>query len=140
MKALLFLLFLAAPARAETIFDRMVGVFGSTQSEEFYCSRNPSSLSFSADRSRATFTFLRPAKIYNGSIVASVSYTVIGSDDDSITMTLDGEERRTDAGEQVVWVLHPIDRPDGFCWGRTDWDPKACVGREVRCPGAPGIS
>ncbi len=116
------------------IFDEIESHrFGSLASPDSTCARAPHRIRFSPDRSRATFHWAADITSYLGEQNREAGYTVLGYDDTAITMQLDGEQRRTASGEAVVWILRPITRPEGYCWGRTDWPTGRCVGAHIRC-------
>ena len=118
------------------IFEALEGqLFGGLTSVDSSCAKAPHRIRFSHDRSRATFNWAADITSYLGERAREARYTVLGHDDTTITMQLDGEQRRTASGEAVVWILSPITRPEGYCWGRTDWPAGRCVGAHIRCEG-----
>jgi hypothetical protein len=62
----------------------------------------------------------------------TVRYRVLQSEP-NLRMVIEGETRKTAAGEPVVWDLVLLSN-DQFCWHRTDWSPGACTKAIVRCP------
>mgnify|MGYP006188860453 FL=1 len=121
------------------IFEDMESYrFGSLVNLDSTCARAPHRIRFSPDRSRATFNWAADITSYLGERAREARYTVLGHDDTTITMQLNGEQRRTASGEAVVWILRPITRPEGYCWGRTDWPAGRCAWTQIRCePPAP---
>ena len=106
--------------------------------QDMQCDENPHSVSFDADRTRASFDWQGPMINYLGEVDQQGTYDVIDSDATSITMYLHGEARRTEDGRPVIWILRLIEGGDAYCWDRTDWDPPRCTHLHVRCePPAP---
>ena len=130
---------LAPPAAgAQTVFDRMTGVFGSLEGHGT-CRTNPHTITFSADRTRLRATWEVPTRTYRDRFETSAEYVVVAHDDTGITVRLEDEPRMTADGRPVVWIARPITRPAGYCWGRTDWPPGRCENVRIRC-GAPALS
>ncbi len=121
-------------ARAEDgIFSRLTGTYGSPDDPSQACATNPEHVTFSADGSRLLIDFGTPVLDYLGQDRTHAGYDVLAQDAAGVTVLLDGEERTTDAGEPVVWIMRPTTAPDGYCWGRTDWPVMRCPHRMVRC-------
>jgi len=59
-------------------------------------------------------------------------YQVMYAEKNMITTVIDGEERRTDAGDRVVWVL-VLNNPASYHWRRTDWKAEVRTAEIVRC-------
>lgn len=128
----LALMLAAAPARAD-IFDDLSGRFGSTFSPNT-CARNPHRVAFDASRSRAHFVWDQPITDFRGEERLEGSYEVLGHDDSSVTMRIEGETRLTDDGAPVIWIMRRVAALDGYCWGRTDWPAGRCENVTIRCP------
>jgi hypothetical protein len=103
------------------------------------CRNNPTTIRFSPDKSRATFSTAAPITAYNGEQATEFGYDVHSFDQDGIAMSLDNEQRLTPFGKPVIWVLKPL--PDHmFCWGRTDWPSTGCLAVHISCPAEIPIS
>jgi len=111
------------------IFSKVVGTWewadrvGTAES-------NPHTIKFVDENKAAVFSLANPIKSQDGTTKRSYTYKVLYSGEHSITMFLDGETRKTDAGDLVIWVLM-LKTPDVYCWRRTDWPPQGCT-KEVR--------
>ena len=105
-----------------------------------HCDENPHSVRFDTARSMSWFDWRGPMTNYLGEIDQQGVYDVLDSDESSITMYLHGEQRRTDAGEPVVWILRMLDGGEAYCWDRTDWAPPQCTHLHIRCHGPAPIS
>lgn len=128
----------AGAARAEgDIFSRLTGTYGSPDDPAQACATNPEHVTFSADGSRLLIDFETPVIDYLGQDRTQAGYDVLGQDSAGVTVLLDGEQRVTDAGEPVVWIMRPTSAPDGYCWGRTDWPVMRCPHQMVRCTADP---
>ncbi|NBZ86574.1 hypothetical protein [Stagnihabitans tardus] len=117
------------PAKAD-IFDRLSGSFGVPDLPEESCAENPAFSHFTADRSRVTFSWVRPVVSYTGAMITSYGGTVVATAPDSITMRRDNETRRDPSGALVLWIMRAT--PEGYCWTRSDWPPDECL-PTVRC-------
>lgn len=96
-------------------------------------SHNPHSLRFSVDGSKLFLDYLNPRVDADGKRIVGADYDVESIEATRARMRLIGEDRRTDAGELVVWdlVVLPAER---YCWRRTDWAEDACTAPLTRCP------
>ena len=134
--ALLAPCLLPAPVAAQASpFDVLTGTFGASYLLEESCRKNPHTVRFTDGQSRARFDWQTPIMGYDDQPRSHSEYTVVGLDGDGIIMALDGESRITASGAPVVWILRPVQRPDGYCWGRTDWPAARCIALHLRCPG-----
>ena len=135
MRALILFFLLTAPtlAQAENVFDRAAGLYGNADPSEQSCATNPHQLSFSDSPPHADFRLAMPVTAYDGSVSDHFRYDIITHDDNSITMRLEGESRRTVTGERVIWILRLTSDPQGYCWGRTDWPLLRCEHPATRC-------
>jgi hypothetical protein len=95
------------------------------------CDENPHYISFSPDRKTAYFRVAKPFE-NEGKMVSEYSYTVLYSEGATIAMLLNGETRRTDFGDRVVWVLI-LKNPTTYTWRRTDWVPSNSTADVGRC-------
>lgn len=127
----LILVFPANAVRAD-VFDRLTGEFGNLRGADT-CAANPHRIRFSDDRTQAFFTWQGPMWSYRSLWEREAVYSVLSYDANGVVMRLEHESRLTDAGETVVWIARPIDRPEGYCWGRTDWPSQKCANAHVRC-------
>lgn len=89
------------------------------------CENNPQTLSFSADLKTMTYVFADGL---------SATYNILYWSEGSFTSIIEGEERKTDAGDLVVWQLK-LAADESFCWRRTDWPSYACTAPWVPCAG-----
>jgi hypothetical protein len=117
----------------EDIFSRLTGTFGAAFRDDISCAVSPHDVTFAPDRSRAHFILSMPRLDYLGEVRTEAHYTVLAHDETGITMVLDGEQRLTDAGAPVVWIMRPAAGLDGYCWGRTDWPRGRCEHLMLRC-------
>lgn len=132
----LILLLSAAPALAEEDpFFRLSGTFGRPFTADSDCQTNPHTVRFLQGNHRARFEWPNLVEDYEGKPRVFAEYSVQGLDGNGIIMALDGESRLTEAGEPVVWIMRPVARPDGYCWGRTDWPAARCIAVTLRCKG-----
>ena len=132
-------LLLAVPAWAD-VFDDAAGTWGLPADAELTCALNPHVIAFSGDHARASFRWHGPMINYLGEVDQEGDYTVMAHGPDWIRLALDGEARRTVAGDPVVWIFRLRDAGARYCWGRTDWPADACIDRYARCPEPPPIS
>jgi hypothetical protein len=63
---------------------------------------------------------------------AEVVYQVLYAEKNKITMLIEGEKRRTDFDDRVIWVL-VLNNPNSYQWRRTDWKPDERTKEIVRC-------
>jgi hypothetical protein len=100
------------------------------------CDTNPHTISFTPDRRYMLLTFAKPVKSAVGVTQDTFRYEVRGSTRSSIRGFLQGETRRTDRGDLVVWDLVLTSR-DSYRWHRTDWADGSYTPKVVRCRAAP---
>ena len=77
-------------------------------------------ITFSDDFSRAMFTFGTPFTDKEGDSYSEYFYEVRGSDENSITLFLEDEDRTAPDGSLVVWILE-LDSNDVFVWKMSHW-------------------
>ena len=132
---LILALLTAAPALADGgIFSRLEGVYGAAEDEELSCATNPHRLSFTQSPPHAVLKWKEEWVQSSGLLSDIAVYDLIQVTDTEVVMRLEGEHRRTDAGDRVIWVMRPNEDFTGYCWGRTDWPVVRCVWPQVRCP------
>ncbi|OUR65494.1 hypothetical protein A9Q79_00410 [Methylophaga sp. 42_25_T18] len=79
---------------------------------------------FSNDNRTAYFGRPIPPIDDEGNPISSYTYQVLYNDENSITMIVNGEDRLTETGDRMVWVLIMIDS-DHFTWRATHWNMDA---------------
>lgn len=84
-------------------------------------------ISFTPDHGRAQLQYYKDGK---ASEPFESDYTVLYAEGNSITMLLDFEDRRTENGDRVIWVLKVKNR-NVYCWRRTDMASDECS-RDIR--------
>ncbi|MBI1220357.1 MAG: hypothetical protein GC186_17620 [Rhodobacteraceae bacterium] len=126
-------LLLAAPAGAQTVFDRAVGLYGSAVNPAESCTQNPHRLDFMAAPPHALFHWAHPAPDASGQMRDRERYDILDYDDGSITLRREGDPQVTADGHLPIWILRLTSTPAGYCWGRTDWPSVRCERQAVRC-------
>jgi hypothetical protein len=126
---LLFLLTSAATAQAQDIFDSLRGQYGSATDPATSCASNPHDLNFMANPPHALFTWDKPRA--DGAV--DQRYDLLNHSPTTLTLRLEGDTRRTDAGAPPIWILRLTSQPQGYCWGRADWPDVHCEDQQVRC-------
>jgi len=91
---------------------------------EHTCALDPQTIAFSPDRATMKFTWMTSGTL--------ATYRVLYFEGDTLTAYIEGEDRLTEHGDRVIWVLKLQDK-DHFCWRRTDWPSHACTQDQVRC-------
>jgi hypothetical protein len=86
---------------------------------------NPYTIVFTDKNRAAVFTLNNPSKRIDGRSGNTYTYKILHHDEKSITMSLDGETRKTQTGDFVVWTIVLIE-PDVYCWRRSDWQLTSC--------------
>ena len=61
-----------------------------------------------------------------------VTYMILDESSHVLRTQIDGEDRRTERGDIVVWDLVMLSQ-NGFCWHRTDWPAGSCTKVLRRC-------
>lgn len=120
-----------APDDAAALFNQLPGKWAPLQDGKFDCS-DAQVISFSKDRSTATFAFTKPFKNDDGQTVSAAVYKVLRVKGPSITLFLNGEKRETAGGDPIVWTLVLI-RDDAYVWRQTDWGAGESTIPFVRC-------
>jgi hypothetical protein len=133
IRALVLLTLFATPAGAQSVFDRAAGLYGSATNPAESCAVNPHHLDFMAAPPHAIFTWAHPVQDHVGQTRSHARYDILGYDENSITLRLEGQDLHTDSGGQAIWILRLTSNPEGYCWGRTDWPDVRCVEPAVRC-------
>jgi hypothetical protein len=107
------------------------GSWGFTEGEDT-CSANPHEISFSQDRMFLDVQTRVPIEGARGRTESEFRYRILSYTGSSIRLELEGETRKTKAGEPVVWDLI-LRGSDEYCWQRSDWPRGACTKPVVRC-------
>ena len=131
--ALLFLLSSLTAAMAQDSFGTFRGQYGSAADPATSCAANPHTLDFMAYPPHALFNWTKPVADPSGQMVTGERYDLLDHSDSTLTLRLEGDPRRTDAGGAPIWILRQTTQPDGYCWGRTDWPDVHCEDQQVRC-------
>lgn len=113
------------------VFRLAVGTWDWTGTDGF-CRDNPHTITFSPDRKFMILTFAKPDTGDDGQIQQTYRYEIRGHTKNSVRGFIEGEDRRTDAGELVVWDL-VLMSPDEYRWHRTDWDEGGFTKGVLRC-------
>ena len=131
--AVCLILLLAAPAGAQTVFDRAAGLYGSVENPAQSCTQNPHRLSFMAAPPHALFRWAQPAPDASGQMRDHERYDILDYDAGSITLRREGDPQMTADGNPPVWILRLTQNPAGHCWGRADWPVVRCERLALRC-------
>lgn len=117
--------------RSSGPFTQLVGKWAPLVEGKVDCA-DSQTISFSKDLSVAAFQFSKPFKDDNGKEVRAVTYKILSVSDNTITMFLNGEKRRTNGGDPIVWTLVLI-RENAYVWRQTDWGPGDSTVPFLRC-------
>ena len=130
--------FIATPAIAGgDLQAQLAGPYGAVDDPAYSCAQNPIDLRFEDQPPHAVFSWNSPRQIFDDSTTTKVIYDLVEEVPNGLVMRLEGENRMTEAGDPVVWILRPDADLRGFCWGRTDWPVVRCEPRFRRCDLAP---
>ena len=129
----LALLSTAAPALAQSVFDRALGSYGLPDDPAASCAANRHRLEFSGPPPHAFLTWNKPARTAQGEWTDHARFDIVDYDDSTIALMLEGDPNRTDTGDRIIWLLRLTEQPAGYCWGRADWPAVRCVSPAVRC-------
>lgn len=128
----------ASAIDAPSVFDRVTGnwawhEFGASCSEKY------ETISFNEERTRAALHSSAATVAYFGGSSSTAHYTIHSYDDQSITMSMDGEHRLDDEGKPVIWILSLQDN-NTFVWDLVHWvnaatnhDEWIWENRRIRC-------
>lgn len=97
-----------------------------------FCRDDPHTITFSPDRKFMILTFANPDTADDGTVKRDFRYEIRGHTRNSIRGFIQGETRRTDGGELVVWDL-VLMSPDVYRWHRTDWEEGGLTKPVLRC-------
>ncbi len=88
------------------------------------CAANPQTMRFSEDHRDMWYSWTKD--------IEPVLYHVLYVEGMTLTTLIEGEDRRTDAGDRVMWVL-VVEDAQHFCWRRTDWPAGTCTKTLEKC-------
>ena len=60
-------------------------------------------------------------------------YNIIYAERNRIVAIIEGEERRTEEGDRVIWML-VLNSPSSYQWRRLDWGANDRTNEVTRCP------
>lgn len=129
---MLLLAFMAGQATAFMAED-MEGRYEAVDGSANTCAHNPARLTIRRTPDHLSFDWPVPMTIFDGSTSRGVTYDLLEERADALVLRLEGETRRTDGGQPVIWLLRPNPDLSGFCWGRTDWPTLHCESAYRRC-------
>jgi hypothetical protein len=116
----------ANPEPNPNLFRLVEGTWGWKDVPANSCEQNPHVLSFAEGDKKMILKYPKTGAQY--------VYQVLYSEKNQITMLIQDEERRTELGDRVIWVLVLNDK-NGYQWRRTDWKSDARTKEIIRCPG-----
>lgn len=129
---------MAGPAAAQNpppnsdLFKTVTGKWGWKDSDTSGCATGPHTIAFPSNKT-AIFTHSKSFKSVTGEMTNTSTYDVLYAEANKITMYLQGELRRTEVGDRVLWVLILKD-PNTYAWRRTDWPATSATKEIGRCP------
>ena len=127
------MIFAPAICVAETAFDRAaVGPRGIIGQPEASCEAKPFTITFSENEQRAHFRWRHKIQGYDDQWTDEANYTVLASDQSTITMALDHENRRQPNGDLFEWVLHILPNAN-VCWKPTHRPDGPCLAEARQC-------
>jgi hypothetical protein len=133
------LLCLASPIRAEDrgdrdVFEAATGRYGSPDGNGDACRTSLHDVSFSDDRSRAYVHWAQPtAFLAEKPPVEDMVLDVIGHDEGSVTLVMNGDYGYRPDGKLIVWTIASPDYDSGYCWKVSFYTPGACSIGYQRC-------
>jgi len=134
-----------APAPKPSAQSQKLSVYGLAEGTwdfahgDSTCLGNRHTISFSPDRKDMLLTFEQPVDSAASQRVFRYRITAAGSGilpdlPFVIRAKMEGETRKTDSGEPVVWDL-VMATENRYHWHRTDWPGVGVTGAIVRCDG-----
>lgn len=117
-------------ARQQSPYETLPGNWGWEGTDE--CATAPAVLRFSSHQERMHIAHTPVREDGTHEPRREANYTVTGRAGNVLSMTMDGEDRKTEQGRLVTWDLVVLD-PDTYCWHRSDWRPTACTKTVRRC-------
>lgn len=127
---------LPAASDAATIFGMLEGRW-SWEGGDDECKASVHTLAISGDRRQLELRY--PERTDSAGAPVVVRYTVIEAGAQvlpwaphAIRLAMEGETRRTDAGDLVVWDL-VFASPDRYHWHRADWEAGGLTKAIIRC-------
>ncbi|HEX4553565.1 MAG TPA: hypothetical protein VH249_06240 [Xanthobacteraceae bacterium] len=116
----------ANPQPDANLFRLVEGTWGWKDVPASSCEQNPHVLSFAEGDKKMILKYPKTGAQY--------VYQVLYAEKNQITMLIQDEERRTEPGDRVMWVLVLNDKST-YQWRRTDWKSDARTKEIIRCPG-----
>ena len=106
------------------LFRLVEGTWGSKENPDTSCEKRPHTIMLTDGNEKMILKYPDSGKQY--------IYRVLYAEKNQLTMLIEGEERRTDNGDRVIWVLI-LDDPNTYKWRRTDWKADGSTKMVVRC-------
>lgn len=104
----------------KSLLDEVVGTWDTVGEKFCNGSGYTHKIELIENKTKVRFTFYIEGEKFIQDISNTYIYTVLEVLDDRIIMQVDGETRKTDSGELVIWEF--IFEKDGeYSWRRTDW-------------------
>jgi len=111
-------------------FTVLPGQWGWSKTTE--CPESPQRLSFSEDRKSMYLSVTIPNDDGTHGPRKNNHYRVLGQAGNRLSVALDNDQARDDAGNPVTWDAVLLSR-DEYCWNRSDWKDTQCTSVVRRC-------
>ena len=132
-RAVFLLMVLPSLASAQDLVDMMRGLYGSASDPAGACQSNPHRLDFIANPPHLFLLWQAPWTNAQGVTEYDRRYDLLASDGSTLTLRREDEPQQTAAGTRPIWILRRTTQPEGYCWGRSDWQQMRCEDPQLRC-------
>jgi hypothetical protein len=117
---------------AQSVFDGLEGLYGSTTDPAASCAANPHRLTLLASPPHVLLTWKEAVDDPEAGWSVSERFDILGSDGGAVILRHEGHALRGDGGT-AFWVMRRTTNPEGYCWGRTDRPTVFCERPQERC-------
>lgn len=108
------------PHENKSLLDEVVGTWDTVGVKFCNGSGYTHKIELIENKTKVRFTFYKEGEKFVKDISNTYIYTILETLDDRIVMQVDGETRKTDSGELVIWEFI-FEKNGEYSWRRTDW-------------------
>jgi hypothetical protein len=119
-------------APVDPILTKIEGTWGTVDPTSLSCDKAPQIFTVSKDRTMVTVRSANKLYLGGDDGLEAIAYRVLAVHGNVLTMFIEGEDRKTENGDPVVWSLVLTSERE-FYWRQTDWRKGAGTRPFMRC-------
>jgi len=122
---------ISAQALDDNLRNSLSGSWQWEQAKGICQKESLTTISFSAD-GNAMYLSSDASNYRDPDEISVHTYDIVGQPEVNLRTVIQGETRRTHAGDVVMWDIKMISNNE-FCWHRSDWRNNECTQSLIKC-------